>query len=110
MAYGSGKGVKRRGGKRGKREISGSVTGLGRGASERSVTGDPGEEEEDEEDGGEGLIDDGEEMDKAAERKNLSVLVDAFSPEQTERYEMFRRVKLRKETVRKVNKFPTSPW
>ena len=102
VAYGSGKGVRRRGGKKGRREISGSVTGRGKGGSERSATGEVGDEEDDDDDAGEGLMDDGEEMDKAAERKNLSVLVDAFTPEQTERYEMFRRVKLRKETVRKV--------
>ena len=69
VAYGSGKGVKRKGGRRGKRDISGSVNGLVKGGSERSITGDPGDEEDDEEDGGEGLMDDGEEMDKAAERK-----------------------------------------
>ena len=78
--------------------------------SERSVTADYGPdddaEDEDDDDGGDGLDDDGgEEMDKAAERKNLSVLVDAFGPEQIERYEMFRRVKLKKETVRKVWSF-----
>lgn len=30
------------------------------------------------------------------------VLVDAFNPDQNDRYDMFRRVKLRKETVRRV--------
>ena len=103
IAYGSGKGIKRRGGKKGKRDISGSLTGRPKGGSERSATGEIGDEEDDDDDVGDGLMDDGEEMDKAAERKNLSVLVDAFTPEQTERYEMFRRVKLRKETVRKVS-------
>lgn len=34
------------------------------------------------------------------------ILVDAFNADQTDRYEMYRRVKLRKETVRKVYPFP----
>lgn len=113
ITAGSGKGKGKRGRKTGKRRtLSGSVTEKSkqgrRGAaqSERSATADYGgeedAEEEDDDDAGEGLDDGGEEMDKAAERKNLSVLVDALGPEQIERYEMFRRVKLKKETVRKV--------
>ena len=80
------------------------MTGKSRGAGDRSATGDVDvdDEDEDEDDGGEDLMNEGEELDRDAERKNLSVLVDAFTPEQAERYEMFRRVKLRKETVRKV--------
>lgn len=115
ITAGSGRGGKgkrgRRAGKR--RTLSGSATAekskqgrRGGVQSERSVTADYGGEEdpedEDDDDGGEGLDDAGEEMDKDAERKNLSVLVDAFGSEQIERYEMFRRVKLKKETVRKV--------
>ncbi|KAG8529762.1 uncharacterized protein KY384_005243 [Bacidia gigantensis] len=99
----SAKGGRKRG-KKGKREVSASVKGRGA-QSERSATGDIADEEDEDEDGGEGLMDDGGEMDKAAEKKNLSVLVDAFSPEQAERYEMFRRVKLKKETVRKIANF-----
>ena len=34
------------------------------------------------------------------------VLVDAFNEDQAERYNMFRRIKLRKETVRKVCHVP----
>ena len=102
ITAGTGRGGKKKRGKKGARDVSGSVVAGTRGRSERSVTGDVGEEDDEEDDGGEGLIDDGEQLDMAAEKKNLSVLVDAFGPEQAERYEMFRRVKLRKETVRKV--------
>ena len=101
IGAGYGKGRKRKG-KQERRNVSGSVPGTGKRGSERSATGDVGDEDDDEDDAGEGLVDDGEEMDRAAERKNLSVLVDAFDAEQAERYEMFRRVKLKKETVRKV--------
>ncbi|KAL9126093.1 MAG: hypothetical protein Q9217_004809 [Psora testacea] len=101
---GTGKGIKKKG-KNSGRDLGGSVVGIGKRRSERSATGDVGDEEEDEDDGGEGLVDDGEELDKAAERKNLSILVDAFDPDQAERYEMFRRVKLKKETVRKIANF-----
>ncbi|KAL9103834.1 MAG: hypothetical protein Q9163_001154 [Psora crenata] len=98
ITAGTGKGKKKKGKKRARQKTSNARDSAKRGG-ERSATGDVGDEEEDEDDGGEGLMDDGEEMDKAAERKNLSVLVDAFDLEQAERYELFRRVKLRKETI-----------
>ena len=101
VTAGTGK-TKKKKGKTSGRVVSGGAFGTGKRGSERSATGDIGDEEEDEDDGGEGLMDDAEEMVRAAEKKNLGVLVDAFNPEQAERYEMFRRVKLKKETVRKV--------
>jgi transcription initiation factor TFIID subunit 11 len=37
------------------------------------------------------------------ERENLAMLIEAFTPDQAERYDMFRRVKLRKDQVRRVS-------
>ncbi|KAL4886299.1 hTAFII28-like protein conserved region-domain-containing protein [Aspergillus karnatakaensis] len=40
--------------------------------------------------------------DAEAERKNMALLVDAFNPLQSERYDLFKRAKLRKETLRRI--------
>ncbi|KAL3478448.1 hTAFII28-like protein conserved region-domain-containing protein [Aspergillus californicus] len=40
--------------------------------------------------------------DTEAEKKNLALLVDAFNPLQSERYDLFKRAKLRKETLRRI--------
>ncbi|KAJ5795000.1 hypothetical protein N7457_001599 [Penicillium paradoxum] len=40
--------------------------------------------------------------DTEAEKKNLAILVDAFNPMQSERYDLFKRAKLRKETLRRI--------
>lgn len=102
------------------------------GRSNTGHVADEGPEDEEEEGEGEdGMVEEGGRVDRAAERKNLAfvtpdptdcqvnpiegkhilglvadmlkrVLVDAFNPDQNDRYDMFRRVKLRKETVRRV--------
>lgn len=64
---------------------------------------DEHDEEEDFDDEGDLLG--GEEegkTDTEAEKKNLALLVDAFSPSQSERYDLFKRAKLRKETLRRI--------
>lgn len=99
----------------------------GKGTTE--LAADEAAEEEEEEEGDEGV--EGEEkLDKEQERRNLayvsphsskrpnnsppyyarklhtntlpSILVEAFNPDQADRYDLFRRVKLKKETVRKI--------
>ncbi|KAJ5894566.1 hypothetical protein N7495_006257 [Penicillium taxi] len=40
--------------------------------------------------------------DTEAEKKNLAILVDAFNPMQSERYDLFKRAKLRKESLRRI--------
>lgn len=60
--------------------------------------------EEDDDDDLAGLLD-GEQMDDAQrkqESEHKAMLVQALSPEQWHRYETWRRVKLKKETVRRV--------
>jgi len=78
---------------------SGSVRGGG-------TTGGPGADDADEDDE---LDDDaallgGEDgpTDTEAEKKNLALLVDAFNPIQSARYDMFKRAKLKKETLRRI--------
>jgi transcription initiation factor TFIID subunit 11 len=96
--------------KRGRKKKDGAesvISGKG-GADARSKTGAPDEEaegEEDEEDDGiGGVVDEGEQgkVDKAAEKKKIAVLMDAFNEDQNERYNTYRRVKLKKETIRKI--------
>ncbi|MCJ1467508.1 transcription initiation factor TFIID subunit 11 [Pseudocyphellaria aurata] len=91
-----------KGGKRGRKKKAEASLKSGARGAEGSVGGQGEEEEEDEGDADEGLEDDGEIVDKEADQKNLSILVDAFSKEQNDRYDVFRRVKLKKETVRKI--------
>ncbi|KAA6406553.1 MAG: hypothetical protein FRX48_09718 [Lasallia pustulata] len=106
VAVGTGRG---RGGGRGRKKKTGDGSvrsGEKATVDGRSNTGqaaDEGPEDEDEEaEGEEGMVEDGGRVDRAAERKNLAVLVDAFNADQNDRYDMFRRVKLRKETVRRI--------
>lgn len=69
---------------------------------------DAGEEEdaeEDEEDAQDAMLESGAIPDEAQlklEKQHLRMLVDAFDPEQAERYDMWRRVKLNKAVVRRV--------
>ena len=117
VTAGGGVGKKRRGrGKKGKeREGTGSVRSGGRivdgqprgsGGSHAAAEDEEEEDDDDALDGGEP----GEEssIDKAAERKNISVLVDAFNDDQEARYTMYRRIKLKKETVRKISNYVVS--
>ncbi|KAL4949106.1 hTAFII28-like protein conserved region-domain-containing protein [Aspergillus filifer] len=66
--------------------------------------GEEGDEEDDFDDEGDllGREEGGEREDKEGERKNLALLVDAFNPLQSERYDLFKRAKLRKETLRRI--------
>jgi len=84
----------------------GSVVDGGRAPG--TVGGAEGEEEaEDEEDdvgdvGATMMVEGGEQVDEAAEKRKLAVLFDAFTSDQSDRYDLYRRVKLRKETVRRI--------
>ncbi|PYH78546.1 histone-fold-containing protein [Aspergillus uvarum CBS 121591] len=76
----------------------GGVAGGGGGAG-----GDDADEEDDFDDEGELLgREEGTTTDTEAEKKNLALLVDAFNPLQSERYDLFKRAKLRKETLRRI--------
>ncbi|KAL5355385.1 hTAFII28-like protein conserved region-domain-containing protein [Aspergillus floccosus] len=76
------------------------------GASVRAGGGNAGggddDDEEDFEDEGELLGREEGTTDTEAEKKNLALLVDAFNPLQSERYDLFKRAKLRKETLRRI--------
>ncbi|KAF4293771.1 hypothetical protein CNMCM8686_005279 [Aspergillus fumigatus] len=61
-----------------------------------------GDEDEDFDDEGELLRGEEGVTDTEAEKKNLALLVDAFNPIQSERYDLFKRAKLRKETLRRI--------
>ncbi|CAL8584193.1 hypothetical protein XPA_009797 [Xanthoria parietina] len=72
-----------------------------------SAAGQPADEPEDEEDDADAeVVGDQEkqrrEQQKQKEKADLSVLVDHFTPDQSARYETMRRIKLRKETVRRI--------
>ncbi|KAL4927762.1 transcription initiation factor TFIID subunit 11 family protein [Aspergillus undulatus] len=79
-----------------------STAGGGRGGD--NAGGEEGDEEDDFDDEGDllGREEGGEREDKEGERKNLALLVDAFNPLQSERYDLFKRAKLRKETLRRI--------
>ncbi|GAD96869.1 transcription initiation factor TFIID subunit beta [Paecilomyces variotii No. 5] len=64
--------------------------------------GDDGDDDEDFDDEGELLGGDEGPTDTEAEKKNLAILVDAFNPIQSARYDLFKRAKLRKETLRRI--------
>ncbi|KAJ9311088.1 hypothetical protein DTO271D3_8677 [Paecilomyces variotii] len=64
--------------------------------------GDDADEDEDFDDEGELLGGDEGPTDTEAEKKNLAILVDAFNPIQSARYDLFKRAKLRKETLRRI--------
>ncbi|KAL8651359.1 MAG: hypothetical protein Q9226_004740 [Calogaya cf. arnoldii] len=99
---------KKRGRKR--KTDEGTVVSGGRlagAADTASAAGQPADEPEDEEDDADAeVMGDQEkqrrEQQKQKEKADLSVLVDHFNPDQSARYEMMRRVKLRKETVRRI--------
>ncbi|KAL4942896.1 hTAFII28-like protein conserved region-domain-containing protein [Aspergillus oleicola] len=76
----------------------------GRGGGGDNAGGEEGDEEDDFDDEGDllGREEGGEREDKEGERKNLALLVDAFNPLQSERYDLFKRAKLRKETLRRI--------
>ncbi|KAL6237604.1 hTAFII28-like protein conserved region-domain-containing protein [Aspergillus navahoensis] len=78
-----------------------STTGGGAGGNNG---GEEGDEEDDFDDEGDllGRYEGGEREDVEGERKNLALLVDAFNPLQSERYDLFKRAKLRKETLRRI--------
>ncbi|RAK80401.1 transcription initiation factor TFIID subunit 11 family protein [Aspergillus fijiensis CBS 313.89] len=64
--------------------------------------GDDADEDDDFDDEGELLGREEGTTDTEAEKKNLALLVDAFNPLQSERYDLFKRAKLRKETLRRI--------
>ena len=99
---GSGKGRKRKG-KRGKRDISGSIAGKTRAGGEKSATGDVEEEDDDDDDGGEGIFNEaGNNVEVEKKRENFDMLYVAFTEDQRDRYEVFNRLHLNHATVRKV--------
>ncbi|KAF1816058.1 histone-fold-containing protein [Eremomyces bilateralis CBS 781.70] len=107
-AGGGGKKKRKRKGKGGEvdgdaRSLTGSAAkGVGAATGTPSVVEGEGEEEEEEGDGGDvegGKMDEAE---VAQERERLRVLVEAFDGGQTERYAVWRAVKLKKEVVRKL--------
>ncbi|KAJ5378974.1 hypothetical protein N7509_012093 [Penicillium cosmopolitanum] len=59
-------------------------------------------DEDDDYDEGELLGRDEGTTDTEAEKKNLAILVDAFNSAQSERYDIFKRAKLRKESLRRI--------
>ena len=88
--------------KSGTEKATGTVDGRsGKGDLDDDAVGEE-DDEEGEGEGDEGMIDEGGRVDKAAEKKKMAVLIDAFNTDQADRYDMYRRVKLKKETVRKV--------
>ncbi|KAF7166751.1 hypothetical protein CNMCM5623_000258 [Aspergillus felis] len=72
------------------------------GTARGDAAGDDGDEDEDFDDEGEMLRGEEGVTDTEAEKKNLALLVDAFNPIQSERYDLFKRAKLRKETLRRI--------
>ncbi|MCJ1290673.1 hypothetical protein MMC34_002215 [Xylographa carneopallida] len=92
-----------------KKKVDGSVksetakgTADGRSVAEGVDEYEDGEEVDGDADGEDGVVEDGAKVDRAAEKKKMAVLIDAFNEDQTERYNMYRRVKLKKETVRRI--------
>ncbi|KAI9369903.1 hTAFII28-like protein conserved region-domain-containing protein [Aspergillus egyptiacus] len=100
VARGGGGGAATAAGGSGSVSGSGYAGGAGGGGGNNNVD----EEEEDYEDEGEllGREEGGTATDTEAEKKNLALLVDAFNPLQSERYDLFKRTKLRKETLRRI--------
>ncbi|KAF9883939.1 transcription initiation factor TFIID subunit 11 [Aspergillus nanangensis] len=76
--------------------VRAGATGGGGGA------GEDGDDDDDFDDEGELLGREEGATDMEAEKKNLALLVDAFNPLQSERYDLFKRAKLRKETLRRI--------
>ncbi|WEW56095.1 hypothetical protein PRK78_001530 [Emydomyces testavorans] len=93
--------------KKDRHDATGSARGGvadGKGAgSVKGTAGDEDAEEDDDDLGDTALMGgDGVAVDAEAERKNLAILIDAFNPEQSERYDFFKRAKLNKPTLRKI--------
>ncbi|KAH8434612.1 transcription initiation factor TFIID subunit 11 family protein [Aspergillus melleus] len=76
--------------------------GQGAGTGGGGAGGEDADDDEDFEDEGELLGREEGATDTEAEKKNLALLVDAFNPLQSERYDLFKRAKLRKETLRRI--------
>ncbi|KAF3479493.1 transcription factor TFIID complex subunit Taf11 [Arthroderma uncinatum] len=85
---------------------AGSTTGRRNGATASvkggATQGDEDGDIEEEDFIDEPEVDGGAAIDAAAEKKNLAVLMDAFNPEQSSRYDFFKRAKLNKPTLRKI--------
>ncbi|KAJ5104690.1 hypothetical protein NUU61_002037 [Penicillium alfredii] len=81
----------------GSADVDGSVRG---GAGGGGGADDADDDEDDDE--GELLGREEGTTDTEAEKKNLAILVDAFNPVQSERYDLFKRAKLRKESLRRI--------
>lgn len=73
-------------------------------ASRAEGADDEGDDEEDADldAGDDDMVDEGAKIDQLAEKKKIAVLLDAFNADQSERYNNYRRAKLKKETVRKI--------
>ncbi|KAF2194964.1 TAFII28-domain-containing protein [Zopfia rhizophila CBS 207.26] len=95
------------------RSVTGTSIRGGKARSEvRSTTGvddageeEEGDEDEDDEDEGEGMELEGGKMDEASEKREqeaMRILMEAMDENQTTRYETYRRVKLKKEILRKI--------
>ncbi|PLB51879.1 histone-fold-containing protein [Aspergillus steynii IBT 23096] len=80
----------------------GGAGGTGGGAGAGGAGGEEADDDEDFDDEGELLGREEGATDTEAEKKNLALLVDAFNPLQSERYDLFKRAKLRKETLRRI--------
>ncbi|KAJ5280267.1 hypothetical protein N7478_005639 [Penicillium angulare] len=90
-------------GRFGSADAEGSVRGGGGGGGGGGGRGgDDGDDEDDDDDEGELLGREEGATDTEAEKKNLAILVDAFNPLQSERYDLFKRAKLRKESLRRI--------
>ncbi|KAL8806870.1 MAG: hypothetical protein Q9223_004713 [Gallowayella weberi] len=95
--------------KRGRRRKTDEVTIVsgGKTAAAADATSQPADEPDDEDDDADAeVLGDQEkqrrEQQKQKEKADLAFLVDQFTPDQAERYSVMRRVKLRKETVRRI--------
>ncbi|KAE9977725.1 hypothetical protein EG328_001852 [Venturia inaequalis] len=124
MSGASGLKKKRRKNAKGGGDDEGSITGsaitkgrsgMGTAAGGSIVNGADADEDGDDEDDADGenggAVAEGGQMDEAAKqqhKKNMEILFDAFTPDQEERYEKFRRVRLRKESVRKLTNHTVS--
>ncbi|KAL1956806.1 hypothetical protein VTO42DRAFT_6756 [Malbranchea cinnamomea] len=100
---------KARGKKRGRKDREGTASVKGVATETGSVTrslrsGEGVDDEEDDDDLGDAELVGGDDAapDAVAEKENLAILIDAFTPEQSERYDLFKRTKLNKPTLRKI--------
>lgn len=113
MKSGGGRGQHRTSASRGH---NGSAAGGARATSHPAAAGggpggidyddEPEEDEDDDDDLGPSSRHD--DPDQKADREKLGILIDALDHDQFERYEMFRRVRLRKEVVRKITNYVVS--